>query len=627
MKQASCRVRLAQISQCVGDSYYLPYSVGLLQAYIQGHASDPTRYLFEPPIYQRLSLQEGLTAFGAADVVGLSLYVWNELRSLAIAQALKAQHPEQWIVVGGPQVPDQAEAFLRAHPYVDVCVHGPGEIPFLQLLETWPATDWREIAGLSYVREGAFVHQPQAPRPQDLAPFPSPYLTGVFDPIMAASHRWIGLLETNRGCPFACTYCDWGSAIQSKVYRFPMERVEAELEWMAQNKVWNIFTCDANFGILPRDVEIARYAAQMKQQYGYPQAFQNQTAKNVTGRVVEIQKILTDAGLTAYAAISLQTVDVATLKAIKRDNISLATYQEIQNMCLSQGIYSYTDMIMGLPGETYTSFVQGLDTIIAHGQHNKVLFHNATILPNAEMANPAYRQAHGIETAVVALPGIVPLEDGIPELMEIIVATASLPREDWLRSHLFAWLLNFLYYTHRMFQLPLMVTHHVTGTPMHQLIELFMYPPERYPLLTGIRNALWDTALRLQRGYPESQSNSLLFSPYDGVYMTPDTTLQIRLGNAGQIDAFFREAGELLMRYTLGLRSDLSPALLEDALLLSRRMFMRMYRAQKFPFPVSLPPVDETPLMLRYNLQAFYHSVIRGQPIALEAQTPTPLPA
>jgi hypothetical protein len=131
MKQASCRVRLAQISQCVGDSYYLPYSVGLLQAYIQGHASDPTRYLFEPPIYQRLSLQEGLTAFGAADVVGLSLYVWNELRSLAIAQALKAQHPEQWIVVGGPQVPDQAEAFLRAHPYVDVCVHGPGEIPFL----------------------------------------------------------------------------------------------------------------------------------------------------------------------------------------------------------------------------------------------------------------------------------------------------------------------------------------------------------------------------------------------------------------------------------------------------------------------------------------------------------------
>ena len=71
--------------------------------------------------------------------------------------------------------------------------------------------------------------------------------------------NWIGLWETNRGCPFQCTFCDWGSATASKVSRFEMDRLEREIKWMAEKKIKYIFVCDANFGIQKRDIEIAKY--------------------------------------------------------------------------------------------------------------------------------------------------------------------------------------------------------------------------------------------------------------------------------------------------------------------------------------------------------------------------------
>ena len=43
-----------------------------------------------------------------------------------------------------------------------------------------------------------------------------------------------------------------------------LDRVFAELDWFSKNKVEFIFCCDANFGILPRDYEIALKAAENK---------------------------------------------------------------------------------------------------------------------------------------------------------------------------------------------------------------------------------------------------------------------------------------------------------------------------------------------------------------------------
>ena len=374
------KVGLVQINNSFSGQNYLPYSVALLQAYVEKHA--PGKHEFLPLVYKRAAIDSIVQSLVSADLVGFSIYVWNERISLEIARRLKAIKPEIVTVFGGPQVPDKPAQWLKDNAQVDIVVHNEGERAFLALLSA--PEDLRTVETL------------RAERLTDLERIPSPFLSGTFDSLVAANpdEKWIGLWETNRGCPFRCTFCDWGSATAAKVTKFGMERLQAEVDWFAIHKIEYIFCCDANFGIQKRDVDIAKHVAQVKQQTGYPHALSVQNTKNATERAYETQKILSDAGLNKGVALSMQSTDPNTLLAVKRDNISLETYMELQRRFTNDGVETYSDLILGLPGETYDSFVRGVDTLISSGQHNRIQFNNLSILPNAEMADPAYRRLH-----------------------------------------------------------------------------------------------------------------------------------------------------------------------------------------------------------------------------------------
>jgi len=270
------RVGLVQINNSFSGQNYLPYSVALLQTYVQKMSAEPGRYEFLPPLYKRVRIADAVEALAGADLVGFSTYVWNGRISLEIARRLKAEKPGIVIVFGGPHVPDQPEAFLRANPQIDVAVHNEGERTFLKLLEAFPDRQaWQALPGVSMVRpDGGFVRNANIDRVRELDEIPSPFLEGAFDAIMAANPQesWIGLWETNRGCPFRCTFCDWGSATAAKVTKFGEHRLYREVDWFAQKKIEYIFCCDANFGIQKRDVDIAKYVAGIKQSTGYPVA-------------------------------------------------------------------------------------------------------------------------------------------------------------------------------------------------------------------------------------------------------------------------------------------------------------------------------------------------------------------
>jgi len=93
------------------------------------------------------------------------------------------------------------------------------------------------------------------------------------------NEKWLILWETNRGCPFQCTFCDWGSAIAAKVSQFDLERLLKEVDWFADKKIEFIFTCDANYGMLARDYDITKYVADTKQRLGYPKALSVQNTR------------------------------------------------------------------------------------------------------------------------------------------------------------------------------------------------------------------------------------------------------------------------------------------------------------------------------------------------------------
>ena len=310
-------VGLVQINNSFSNQNYLPLSVGMLQAYVQKHISRPDHCQFLLPLYSRIPVEEAVQNLLEADIVFFSTYVWNARISLEIARRLKRRQPNVLIVFGGPHVPEKDQNFLKKNSFIDVACHGEGEQVALALLERYESRDWTDVPSVSFLNEGGcVVTNPKAGRVKELGQFPSPYLEGVFAPLIEAnpSENWIGLWETNRGCPFACTFCDWGSAVASKVYSFDIDRLYKELEWFAEHKIEFIFCCDANFGILKRDVDLANYAAKTKKQYGYPKALSVQATKNATERAYLTQKILADSGLNKGVDIALQSMDPNTLK-------------------------------------------------------------------------------------------------------------------------------------------------------------------------------------------------------------------------------------------------------------------------------------------------------------------------
>ncbi|MDD9876674.1 MAG: cobalamin-dependent protein [Magnetovibrio sp.] len=567
------KVGIAQINTSFAGANYLPYVAGLLQAYATAHLPDPDRFEFLTPLYKRVSVADATGHLRGADIVGFSLYVWNARLSLAIAGSLKERDPDVFIVCGGPHVPDAAEAFLRDNPAVDLVVHGEGERRFAAVLENFEARDWRECDGVSYLDgEGKFHHHPPGARIRDLDVIPSPYSEGMFDELIrtVTDEEWLVLWETNRGCPFACTFCDWGSATQSKVFQFGEDRLAAELEWIAGQKIEFIFCCDANFGILKRDLDIARTAARINAETGYPKALSVQNTKNATERAYETQKVLADAGLNKGVTLALQTIFEPALESTKRQNISLKTYEDLQHRFVADQVATYSDLILGLPGETYESFADGVSTVIENGQHNRIQFGNLSILPNAAMADLDYRRRHGMETVftpILNMHGVLNDDaDEIAEIQELVIATETMPRAEWRRARAFAWMTAFLHFD-KLLQIPFIVLHELTAIRYREMVDAFFdADADAFPVIARVRAHFLTRAADIQDGGPE-----FCHSPdWLNVWWPDDEYMFIELSTANLMEAFYAEARRLLDGLCAAGGFDAARAAVADAIDINR---------------------------------------------------------
>lgn len=602
------KVGLVQINNSFSGQNYLPYSVGIFQAFAKKYLRNPEDYEFLLPLYRRVPVADAVNQLSGAEIVLFSTYVWNIRISLEIAKNIKQRQPETVIAFGGPQVPDRITDFMTENQFIDIACHGEGEKIALSILENYQRSRWSEIPSITYRNnDGALLSTPRTDRIKQLDTVLSPYLENVFKPLMEANpnERWIAVWETNRGCPFSCTFCDWGSAVASKVYTFEMERLQKELEWFADERVEYVFCADANFGILPRDVDIARYAAEVKRMRGYPHALSVQNTKNATERAYQAQTILAEAGLNKGVALSMQSIDPGTLKAIRRDNISLKSYTELQRRFTRDHVETYSDLILALPGETYDTFADGVAALIEGGQHNRIQFNNLSILPNAEMGDPEYQKKHGMETVVskvVNIHGCLDDEDEIFEEQQLVIATNSMPRDQWVRTRAFCWMTALLYFD-KVFQIPLTVLHESCEANYRELIELFSEGNlAEYPILAEVRSFFLEQARNIQNGGPEYVHSK----EWLNIWWPADEYILIKLVVESRLDAFYQEAERLLTGFVRERFTDLPAALLRESIQLNRTLINKPFQTEDLDLDPS------------YNIWDFYCSVLRGQPVPLE---------
>ena len=333
-----------------------------------------------------------------------SSYVWNEKINLKVAKHIKQISPNSLIVFGGPHVPKfdgDSERFLQDNPFIDIAVLGEGEVALAEILAAFAGSPRGErnmttldsVTGIVFSSNDAQSSRTaERQRIRDICDLPSPYLTGEFEPWFQGFRQ--AVLETNRGCPYGCTYCDWGSATLAKVTKFTPARVIEEIEYIAKKETESIFLADANFGMLEQDIEIATALVEIRKRTGYPLRLFTNFAKNGGRRLMEVTKILHDGGLLPTGIIALQTTDPTVLKAIARDNIKTEAYEKMMTYFNSEKIPMSSDLMIGLPGQTIESFATDLQfcfdwKVSATGNYT-------SLMPNAPMAERRYKEQHEI---------------------------------------------------------------------------------------------------------------------------------------------------------------------------------------------------------------------------------------
>ena len=596
------KVGATQINNGFSGQYYLPYSIGLLYAFVKKNSSDPERYDFNSIIYKRKHLDDCFEHLKDRNVVLFSTYVWNENISLEIAKKLKKYDKSKFIIFGGPSVPDnkfgKAEAYLKKNNFIDILIHQEGERTILKLLDEYPNNKLSETHNISYFENKKYKNIPNLPRLKDFEKVPSPYLTGIFDDLIKENpkEKWLASWETNRGCPFSCTYCDWGSATNSKVARMHLDRVYAELDWFSKNKVEFIFCCDANFGMLPRDYDIALKAAENKKKYGYPHVLSVQNTKNARERAYKVQKLLADTGLSKGVTLAMQSIDMHTLKNIKRDNISIEDYQELQKRFTKDNIPTYTEFILGLPGDTYDSFAKGVSDVIDSGQHNRIQYNNLSILPNAEMADPDYLKNNKIrivEGPIVNIHGSLDEspQDGIHERQQLVISTNTLSFKDWKKTRIYASISELIYFN-KLLQIPLLVLNKIEKLEFQALFEYFMNSPKKFEVLHRINKNFDDHATQISKGKSEFLYKDGLLD----IYWPPGEFEYINLVLNDQLNNFYREIDEYFSQLCT---SKFNKLIFKQSLELNQKMMRLPHNTENIKFED------------KYNIFESYQSILK----------------
>lgn len=478
---------LVQAGCLYGNTYYLPYAVGMLIAFAQSDERINESFDFKRIIYSLEDVDESIASLENPAFVGFSNSIWNYSYNLEYAKKLKEKYPDCIIEFGGHHVPPTTE-FLDKYPFIDILIHRKGEEAFRDvLLYMNGEIKLEDIPNISYRDENGKSVQTREEK-ITIADYPSPYLTGVFDDILKnGKYPFSCVIETNRGCPYNCSYCDWGE-LNSKVRLFPLEKVLAELQWMSDNKMEFVYCVDANFGMFERDEIIAQKLVELKETTGYPNRLQVSYAKQETERVFRINKLLAEHGIGKGATMALQSLSDEVLHNVGRTNMTKEQYSQMIARYRESGITTYTELILGLPGETYESFTEGLCETLELGQHSSVSAYYCELLPNSTMSSPEYMQKFGIKTVSTSLNQYhcEKMEDTLSGFSNIVVGTDKMSVEDWIKANEFSTCVQSFHHFGIMQCFAMYLRHEKNIKYIDFYKSLYRYISEKSTFLNGV---------------------------------------------------------------------------------------------------------------------------------------------
>ncbi|MFC1652378.1 B12-binding domain-containing radical SAM protein [Planctomycetota bacterium] len=405
-----------------------------------------------------------------ANIIGLGCYSWNENLTAEVVKHIRGIAVETVIAIGGQSISktgvqhdhsgeessngsgsaiDVIRSNFIAFPEVDYLVHGDGELPFSNIVEKLMQKKTRKgllgtpIDGCSCLVSSKVVSGNEVPLLLDLDAIPSPYLLGLYTE-MIAKYDLIPQIETVRGCPFKCTYCSVGGGC-NKLRKHSVAYVKEEIQYVknhCKNKLLRM--TDTNFGILERDVELAEYICELKNKTGYPVACRVYYAERGSNeRVKRIALLFKD---MIPLNISFQTLTPEVLEVIQRKNQSDEEITGLVKFAHQNGLSASTELISGLPGESYSSF---LDTFMKTVSLNfdSIFANSLYLIKGSELERASARKEYAVKTKFSLLGRSVSEIDNkcIVEADEYVVENSTMTMDEFFKLSKFK-LVGFILY-------------------------------------------------------------------------------------------------------------------------------------------------------------------------------------
>lgn len=474
---------LFEINDVLVGQVKLPYSTGLIWSNCLRNETISNNYKLDGWFYYREDIDLILEKIKNPSVIGFNTFVWNWHFNNKMAKKIKEKYPDCIIVYGGwqPPIADRSQNFFKEHPYVDIIVHGEGEEAFKDILleHLKDKKEWHNVLGCSIkmslidkehrkikniiknsidlieIKTADLIFEDDTyvtsvrPRIEDLSTMPSPYLNGLFDELIKdCPYKLEATIETTRGCPYQCTFCEIGTKYYQRIRTPVLEKVLKEVDWLSDNKVVFVYNADSNFGMLPEHKHVTEYLVKKKKENGYPEKHRCDWAKNKADEVLDLAKTFYEAQMDKGITIAVQSMNPNVLKAIKRKNVDNGKLKEFLDLYNQTELPSYMEVILGLPEETLESFVDGICQIIELEQHNYIGIYSLTSLPNTPFGSKEYREQYGLKVieTYTAFQHLDLTKHNEFEREEMVVGSNTMTHDEYKKCHYYRWLFMFGHY-------------------------------------------------------------------------------------------------------------------------------------------------------------------------------------
>lgn len=415
----------------------------MFQSHYKRFGKNNDKVIFNPAPYKfnkYTSVQEILDEIGQNEIYLFSSYIWNYEVCDQLALLIKEKYPTSICVLGGPQIGTNDPLFLINRSMYDFILKPtkPGEVFVQELIDSYFEFSGNpDIESLSWELRSSKQCDQFMP---DYSVYEEhiDYLKEIRNYARKNELEPFCIIETTRGCPYACVYCEWGGGIDSKIYKKPIEIVKKDLLALKKAGFRDVYLTDANFGAFKdRDIEIFKFAWEngvnctdistmkskdLKRRIDLVDAWFDVVGSGPEkhspiinskegGHILVIGsgEALEFSGEQQYISIvptvSIQSISDEAMKVAKRADLSfedkIKLSEHIHKRCHEEGYpVPAIELIMGMPGSTLDDFYAEWE-IMWNFKAWTSYRHDYMFLPDSDLTQKDYLEKYDIKLVEV----------------------------------------------------------------------------------------------------------------------------------------------------------------------------------------------------------------------------------